>query len=160
MVPDPGVTGRRSSPSTEVSSFIMKRGGPSAAPAPIMLPWPPVSDAPIPSITRTPGSRRTSASFTTGDRIAPPDNRIFSAERSKRDGSVSRASTSGRANASPTITRKLTSSTTISRQKRAGSSRRSGEETKRQQPNTVAQAATSPQKRKKEDYGQNHMLAD
>ena len=94
-----------------------------------LWPCPPVSDAPKPSITNIAGSRSTHASFTDGDSTAPPESTTVSGVTSGAGSRRSKASTSGRAKASPTITRNVTRSCSIRRQSRAGSRCRSGEMT-------------------------------
>ena len=63
-----------------VSSFTAKRGAVSIGPpaADTLWPWPPVSDAPKPSMSSVPGSRSTQAAFTDGESTAPPESTTVS----------------------------------------------------------------------------------
>lgn len=82
--PDPGSTGLSSSPRTMVSAPTVNRG-PGAGPELPVLdrePSTPVSDAPSPSTTMTPGNSRPSRSLVDGERIAPPEPITNSDERS------------------------------------------------------------------------------
>jgi hypothetical protein len=70
--PSPGWHSVPSSAMTTLLASISNRGAPSA-PVPTSRPCPPVSDAPNPSCTNVVGSTRASASFTAGERMAPPE---------------------------------------------------------------------------------------
>ena len=82
---EPGSTGRRFSSSTAVAGSTVKRAAPapaaSSAPAD-REPARPVSDEPNASITMTPGRSSPICFFVDVERMAPPDARTMSDDRS------------------------------------------------------------------------------